>query len=182
VPARSIGPATPDGVPLASPLLRLIARVLDVMVITVLTAAAGAYYVAQMWARLEPVLREALPGPSWEDLNAVLTSPAFLDLQLRYAFVGLLVGGVYSVTLTHLFGGTLGKLLVGIRVRSWDEPGRPTWGQALARWLTREVISMVQFAGIGFTYEVLDSVWLLWDPRRQCLHDKLPATAVVRHR
>lgn len=176
------GPTTPDGVPLALPWRRLVARLLDALITSVLTAAAGVYYLTQMWQLAEPQLRAAAAGTPGADLYPLLEDPAFIDAMLRYTFVGLLVGGVYSVVLTHLLGGTMGKLVVGIRVRSWDEAGRPAWGQALARWLTREVVAQITFAGIGSIYRIMDSVWLLRDPRRQCLHDKIPGTVVVQHR
>jgi uncharacterized RDD family membrane protein YckC len=179
---RALRATTPDGVPLAAPLLRLVARFFDYLVVAGLTAIVGISYVQQMWHQARPALQQVVNGTPGADLTPLLQDPAFADLTVRYAFIGLLVGGVYSVTLTHLFGGTLGKLAVGIRVRSWDEPGRPTWGQALARWLTREVIGAVTFAGIGTVYGFMDAMWLLFDPRRQCLHDKLPGTVVVRHR
>jgi uncharacterized RDD family membrane protein YckC len=176
------GPATPDGVPLALPGRRLVARLFDTLITSVLTAATGAYYLAQMWHLAGPQLRATAAGRPGADPYTLLEDPAFTDAMLRYAFVGLLVGGVYFVVLTHLFGGTMGKLMAGIRVRSWHEAGRPTWGQALARWLTREVVAQITFAGIGSIYWIMDSVWLLWDPRRQCLHDKIPGTVVVQHR
>jgi len=176
------GPTTPDGVPLAMPGRRLVARLLDTLITSVLTAAAGAYYLAQMWHLAEPQLRATAAGAPGADPYTLLEDLAFTDAMLRYTFVGLLVGGVYSIVLTHLLGGTMGKLVAGIRVRSWDEAGRPTWGQALARWLTREVVAQITFAGIGSAYWIMDSVWLLWDPRRQCLHDKIPGTVVVQHR
>jgi uncharacterized RDD family membrane protein YckC len=180
---RSIaGSTTPDGVPLALPGLRLVARMLDTLITSALTAAAGAYYLARMWHLAEPQVTAAAAGTPGADPYALLDDPAFTGVMLRYTFVGLLVGGVYSVAFTHLLGGTVGKLMVGIRVRSWDEPGRPTWGQALARWLTREVVAQITLAGIGSVYWIMDSVWLLWDPRRQCLHDKIPGTVVVRYR
>jgi uncharacterized RDD family membrane protein YckC len=176
------GPVTPDGVPLASPWLRLVARFADTLITSVLALAAGAYYAAQMMTLARPQLEAVAAGTPGADLSTLLDDPAFTDVMLRYTFVGLLVGGVYSVVLTRLLGGTLGKLMVGVRVRPWDEAGRPTWGQALARWLTREVIAQITFAGIGSVYWIMDTLWLLFDPRRQCLHDKLPGTVVVRHR
>jgi uncharacterized RDD family membrane protein YckC len=154
---------------------------LDALITSALTAAAGAYYLTRIYDLARPQLVAVAAGSSDVDLTSLLDDPAFTDLMLRYGFVGLLVGGVYSVLLTRLFGGTLGKLIVGVRIRSWDEPGRPSWGQALARWLTREVIAQITFAGLGSLYWIVDSSWLLFDPKRQCLHDKLPATVVVRH-
>jgi uncharacterized RDD family membrane protein YckC len=32
---------------------------------------------------------------------------------------------------------------------------------------------------IGGIYFLLDALWCLWDPRRQCLHDKIGGTAVA---
>ena len=89
-------------------------------------------------------------------------------------------GLYYTVTLVRLRGATVGKLAAGVRVRAWDRDGRPTWAQAFGRWVTREAVQVVPV--IGLPYWVLDSFWLLWDQRRQCLHDKLPGTVVVRAR
>lgn len=161
--------------------MRLVARVLDALITSVLTAAAGAYYLMQMYDVMRPELDAVAAGSGDVDLTSLLEDPELAGLMLRYGFVGLLIGGVYSVLLTHLLGGTLGKLMVGVRIRSWDKPGRPSWGQSLARWLTREVVAQITFAGLGSLYWMVDSTWLLFDSRRQCLHDKLPATVVVRH-
>jgi uncharacterized RDD family membrane protein YckC len=181
-PVRPAGPATPDGVPLAPAGLRLVARVIDAVVTGLLTAAAGAYFLAELFRVLRPQFEAIAQGQAGTDMSTLLNDPAVTPLMLRYQFVGLLVGGVYSIVMTRLWGGTLGKLMVGIRVRSWDGPGLPGWTQALSRWLTREAVSQIPFAGLGSLYWIVDSVWLLWDPRRQCLHDKLPGTVVVRHR
>ena len=48
------------------------------------------------------------------------------------------------------------------------------------RWLGREGAGNVPY--VGGVYSLVDALWLLWDPRRQCLHDKLPGTVVVRSR
>lgn len=173
------GPSTPDGVLLSGPAPRLLARIIDSLIIGALTALLGYPVLRQLYRAVHPQLRTAMSGGA-VDWFAVLNDPLVMPILLRYQFVGLLVGGVYSVTLVHLLGGTLGKLAVGVRVRGWDTPGRPGWGQALARWLTRDAAQFVP--GVGNLYWMIDSVWLLWDPRRQCLHDKLPMTVVVRHR
>ena len=35
---------------------------------------------------------------------------------------------------------------------------------------------------IGSLYGLIDVLWCIWDPRRQCLHDKIASTAVVYRR
>lgn len=176
------GPTTPDGRALAAPGWRLLARILDSLVTSMLTAIFGWHWLSKLLDALRPSFENIAAGRSGEDPFTVLAEPAMAPVLERYAFVGLLVGMVYTVTMVHLFGGTLGKLVLGLRVRSWDGPGNPGWGQSLARWLTREPVQSLPVIGplLGTVYWALDSVWLLRDPRRQCLHDKLPGTVVVR--
>jgi uncharacterized RDD family membrane protein YckC len=177
-----VGLRTPDGALLASPWVRLAARLLDSMIISMLSTVVGWPWLRSVVDALTPSFQAILEGSTEEDLVAILEQPAIQSAMERYAFVGLLVGMVYTVFTVHLFGGTPGKRLVGLRVRSWGSPGNPSWGQSLARWLTRDPIPFLPLIGplIGLPYLALDSLWLLRDPRRQCLHDKLPGTVVVR--
>jgi uncharacterized RDD family membrane protein YckC len=56
------------------------------------------------------------------------------------------------------------------------EPVRLTRGIAVRRWLMDSVA--VQFAPLLF---LLDGLWQLWDqPYRQCLHDKVAGTTVIK--
>ncbi len=73
-------------------------------------------------------------------------------------------------------GQTLGKQAMKIRVVR--ENGAPvTLGNAILReTLGRQLIAAFTY---GF-YFVVDSVWPLWDRSRQCLHDKVAQTRVVR--
>jgi uncharacterized RDD family membrane protein YckC len=90
------------------------------------------------------------------------------------------LSAIYHTSLIALRGATLGKLAVGVRVRPWDADRRPTWGQAALRWAGRDVGALIPL--IGLFYLLMDSLWLLWDDRRQCLHDKVPSTCVIRSR
>ncbi len=148
--------------------------------ISALTALAGLPWLLQLMRALRPSFEAIAAGRSGPNPFSVLTDPAVTPVIQRYQFAGLLAGMVYTVVMIHLWGATLGKLAVGVRVRSWDQPGRPGWTQSLVRWLTRDAVGYLPV--FGSLYWLLDSVWLLWDPRRQCLHDKLPRTVVVRGR
>ena len=98
----------------------------------------------------------------------------------KYVALQLLVAAVYQIPLHKYLGSTVGKLALGIRVRPLDHDGLPSWGQAVARFAGQDVLIAVPTIG-GF-YGLLDALWLLWDPRRQCLHDKIARTAVVDRR
>lgn len=74
-----------------------------------------------------------------------------------------LVGMVYSVMFTHYFGGNLGKLITGLRVR--DQSGsRLNFKKILFRQLLAYQFSWLVF-GLGY-------LSILKDPKKQAWHDK----------
>lgn len=76
----------------------------------------------------------------------------------------------FTLTLTLFRGYTIGKRVMGIRVIRLD--GQPiTWWAALER------------AGgyvAGIATGLLGFLQIFWDPNRQCVHDKIGGTVVVR--
>jgi len=90
----------------------------------------------------------------------------------------LAVTFIYVVPQVALYGRTLGKRVVGIRVLALQGDGAIAWGQSMLRW-------MIQ--GLGWAIcsllLVLDLLWPLWDrPLRQAIHDKGAKTIVVKDR
>jgi uncharacterized RDD family membrane protein YckC len=181
--AAAAGPSaraltTPDGVALSGLFRRLVARVLDWVLLSLLSFAAAYPFlqtvITAYRAWVDQVLAAAdkgQPMPAFTLLQDVEVQSALRS----YLLISVLVSGLYTIPLLKLFGGTLGKLVLGVRVRSWDDAGPLGWGQALARWLTGDLIGQV-----FVIFLLLDFGWPLWDPRRQALHDKLPGTVVVR--
>ena len=105
---------------------------------------------------------------------------------LLFTLVALGVSFVYNVTFLKWRSGTPGKLMVGLRVRLRELPGRMSWGTVLMRWAGQNwyaALSWVPILGsvLGF-YPLLDVLWPLWDGKRQALHDKVAKTNVVRVR
>ena len=179
-PGRAV--ATPDGQPLAHLGMRLLARVLDLLLVSLLTAVAGAAYLRRLWTLVEDFTRRTvaaaeagLPAPSALDFA---TDPAVLQLQADLTLVMVVVTAVYTVPMLRYFGATPGKLACGLRVRSWDRPGLPTWGEALRRWMTSDLLA--NLPSLGGLYQLLDYLWPCWDRRKQALHDKWPGTVVVK--
>jgi uncharacterized RDD family membrane protein YckC len=66
---------------------------------------------------------------------------------------------------------TPGKWVLGLRIVAAEDGGHVPVGRLVARYVGY-VVSTIPF-GLGF-------LWMLWDPRRQCWHDKLARTLVVR--
>jgi len=176
------GKTTPDGMPTSNPWRRLAAWIIDALIVGTITAIIGL-----------PLLRSILDGfrVYFDQVRAAAEagaptppSTAFVDSVsgdlYKFVVLQLLVSAVYQIPLHKYLGSTVGKLALGVRVRPLAHDGLPSWGQAVVRWAGQDLLAAVPT--IGVLYRLLDSLWLLWDPRRQCLHDKIARTAVVDRR
>jgi uncharacterized RDD family membrane protein YckC len=152
-------------VPLAHRGKRLAARVIDVLIVSLLAVAL-----------ITPLM-------------ILVTS---LDPDGRTAWVGVGIGGsvlilfggwlLYEGLQLARWGRTLGKRWMRLRVVSAAPPGAPlTRGKAIGRaaiyppgFLLVNVLPVVSFVGL------LNLLWQFWDkPFRQCLHDKIAGTIVI---
>jgi uncharacterized RDD family membrane protein YckC len=129
---------------------------------------------------LDQVVVAAQAGATTAPPTDVVTGPGIVAAANTVSFVTIAVSAVYTILFLRFLGATPGKLLLGVRVRDVERPGLPGWGQAVLRWVSRELVVNVPVAGQA--YWVLDSLWPLWDTRRQALHDKPGRTVVVRAR
>ncbi|MFB9378669.1 RDD family protein [Kineococcus gynurae] len=174
---------TPDGQPLGNLGLRLLARVIDYVLTSAITALAAWGPLQTVVTAFETTFRDSLaaaragsPPPS---ALSLMDQPGLQSAMTQILWITVVISAVYVIAFTRFFGGTPGKLLCRLRVRGWDRSGLPTWGQAILRWLTREAPANL-LSVVGGVYLLLDSLWPLWDKRRQGLHDKLGKTVVVR--
>jgi uncharacterized RDD family membrane protein YckC len=74
------------------------------------------------------------------------------------------------------WGQTIGKRVLGIRVVRSQDGGPISYGTAAWRVVFEYLIALVT-CGIG---ALVDVAWILWDPRKQALHDKVAKTYVVK--
>jgi uncharacterized RDD family membrane protein YckC len=81
------------------------------------------------------------------------------------------IGVAYYAILEGTRGQTLGKMVVGIKVVDADTGGFIGIGRGIGRYFAR-ILSAIAL-GLGY-------LWMLWDPRKQCWHDKLVRSIVVR--
>jgi uncharacterized RDD family membrane protein YckC len=167
---------TPDGQPLAGWWHRVGARLIDGILLAIVGSMIANIVVPGVWTDyMDWVLSVADPGAAGN--GASLDPPAELlgRLSTWSAVVGL-VGLVYEMVLVKLFGGTVGKLATGLRVRLRDQPGNVGWGTSILRAL------VYQLCGLFAPAYFLNVLWPLWDDKRQALHDKAARTNVVRKR
>jgi uncharacterized RDD family membrane protein YckC len=117
--------------------------------------------------------------------------------------VEFIMATLYFITLTALFGKTLGKHLCRVKVVSYPYEGKIGWREAVLREIF-PVILVVLFLPMNFFLEmtrgpnpmaiawglmlvlggvgwnILEIVTYLMDPKRRAFHDKIAGTVVVR--
>lgn len=91
-------------------------------------------------------------------------------ISILSSVVGILLGVAYWVGFTGIRGQTPGKIALSIKVIG-PGGGPPGIGRALLR----EVIGKF-LSGLALC---LGYLWMLWDSKRQCWHDKLADTLVI---
>ncbi|MFA5927473.1 MAG: RDD family protein [Patescibacteria group bacterium] len=81
------------------------------------------------------------------------------------------LGWIYYVVLNVKFGGSLGKMALGLKVI--DEAGNSvTYATAAIREIVGKIISAMAI--------MLGYLWVAFDPKKQAWHDKIAKTYVVR--
>ncbi|NNG20260.1 RDD family protein [Naumannella sp. ID2617S] len=176
-------PQTADGVPLASWGWRLLAYVIDWILISVVTevisqvTGLGAAIQRGMSAYLAYLTEISTTGgtPDLGYAISLITPPEMYILQA----VTLACFVIYHGLMLRFRGASLGKLACGLRVVPAEQghaPVRLPWGTALLRPLVTRLLGLVPLLGL------IDYLFPLWDRRRQTLHDKVVKTQVVRNR
>ncbi|MEU4100140.1 RDD family protein [Streptomyces tanashiensis] len=151
---------------------RLIARLIDGIVLSALVGAASVPFVTAAVDHIEGKIEAAKQSGTTVQ---VWLLDSTTSVQFGIALASLFVIGVlYEALPTAKWGRTLGKKLCGIEVRDIESHQPPTFGKALRRWLVYSVLGIL---AIG----VLNVLWCLFDrPWRQCWHDKAARTFVAR--
>lgn len=196
VPDGVPGPTTPDGEPLAGWGWRALAYLIDAVLVGVVSTVVTLPAQFSMQARMNELTAELADG-STVDFDAFWAGwfDIMRDLMVWQIPVMVLVMAYFAVMLRGR-GATVGKLVVGLRVRLRERPGQLPWSAVLLRVLAVQGVGALPwvafvFGGWGlvlvlgaaaFVYAILDPLWPLWDDRRQAIHDKIAGTNVVRVR
>lgn len=167
--------ATPDGQALAGLGFRLLARIVDWVLVGIIGSVAGWSSLRTLNNQMTAVSEAFVAGDS-ERAVSLMSDLTRSGVANELTLVLLAVSAVYTILSIRFYGATPGKALCRIRVRAWDRPGNPRWGQSIVRWVGGDLLGQM-FLGI---FLLIDSLWPLWDQRKQALHDKLARTVVVK--
>ncbi|MFD0901636.1 RDD family protein [Actinomadura sediminis] len=143
---------------LASRWARLAAGIVDLLVLSIVSGLIS------------------LPFVNWE--SVVDPDPgeyAYNGAQAWTNMIAIIVGFLYFWLMHAKWGQTLGKMLLRIRVVREEDGGPVARSQAAARAAFYSVLGGI-CGCIGF----IDVLWILWDRRKQALHDKIARTVVVK--
>ena len=180
---------TPDGVPLAGWWQRVLAYVLDAMIVGLVAGIIALPWVREALDVYRDWFDQALRVGGTGTGSTIDTGQLQRDLARPLAYIlgiQLVLGFCYHVGFLRWKQATPGKLVVGLRVRLRETPGPMSLGTVVLRWLGQfgiGIVGLVPFVGsLTGLYSLLDVLWPLWDDKRQAIHDKVARTNVVRTR
>jgi len=149
---------------------RFLASLIDgLLPVIVLVAIA----VAVAIPAYESYRQQQAPGidpPPLGSAHHVTTAWVWLGIL---AFVGYLI---YSAALVYLYGQTVGKRMMGIRVVRMDGSRVAFSRFVFLRWLPVALLGMIPF--VGAILNLVDPL-LIFRESRRCLHDDIADTRVV---
>lgn len=164
-------------VPLAAWGQRAVARIIDWIIESLISAP---FILWAMWPSFDRLMA-AVPrdGSPLPDSAAQAFVDDMIGQQWTLVVISVIVTFAYQVPQNVVFGRTIGKRILGIRIRMLAVDRNPGWGSATVRWGTYTLGVLVLTA----LFAIVDYLWPLWDkPWRQALHDKAARTIVVRTR
>lgn len=106
----------------------------------------------------------------WESVSAVKDFESFLFITNAFTLEYLGIKIVYQTLFVALYGASLGKIAMKIRVVSLWDGEKPEWGAALNRAIFRVISEIILYLGF---------IWAMFDPYNQAWHDRSAKTIVV---
>jgi uncharacterized RDD family membrane protein YckC len=178
-------PSTPDGVPLSGWWKRVLARMLDGLIVLVISLPLTGYFyyrfVGEMVDYQRGVFDQAMAGSN--EFNSTLPWDVY-KWTLPVTGIALVMTLAYEFFFLTRTGATPGKRVAGISVRLRDVPGPPPGVAVARRWGLYSLLSVlggIPLVGSLFgLVALLNVLWPLWDDKKQALHDKVGATNVVQ--
>ena len=162
---------------------RLLARLVDGVILVILTSPLWFPVVLSLFRRVQRLASQYpdLSQPAAAQAFNTSVSQMLAGMTGTFLLLGLGVAAVsfgYDWLQHGLWGQTIGKRVMGTKVVAADTRA-PVSGQAAG---TRAAVYALVPAvpSVGALFALINEAWLLWDPRRQCLHDKAARTVVVK--
>ncbi|HEU5420964.1 MAG TPA: RDD family protein [Streptosporangiaceae bacterium] len=154
---------------------RLVAWLIDAVILGVIGSLLLIPALVRLSHRLNSLANQ-YPDPNTLAAQAAIRHAlgGILGPFLLVWLLSVVISLAYYWLLTAFGGATLGKRAVGTRVVSASDRTLVGLGAAAGRAAVFILGPVIPFFGL------VDNLFLLWDPQRQCLHDKAARTLVVR--
>jgi uncharacterized RDD family membrane protein YckC len=167
-------PVSPAGQPLAGFVDRLLAYLIDALILTAAALVVALPAVAILLLAFLPELSDETRADGTAPWSFIL---ALIAVEIGILLLVLVAQYLYWVEYQLRQGGqTIGKRVAKVRVAPLDPAGTLTRAVLAKRYLVQSVAG----AFVPFFF-YLDGLWQLWDrPFQQCLHDKFAQTVVVK--
>ncbi len=106
----------------------------------------------------------------WDAFASVENSLELVALSQQFTLEYIILKIVYQTFFVFMYGATLGKMMMRIRVVELPSLEKPSFGAALNRAIIRIVSEMLFYLGF---------VWGMMDPLRRTWHDLTAKTLVI---
>jgi len=162
---------------------RLLARVIDGLILAVVFSPLWIPAWHTFFNQVATITNQYPAGTTLGSIPAARNAIAAAESHLEGSLfvVGLVfyvVAFAYDWIQHWLWGQTVGKRALGTRVVKDDGNPAVGPGAAAGRGAIYALTPVVPF--VGWLFDLLNELWLTWDPRRQCLHDKAAHTVVIK--
>jgi uncharacterized RDD family membrane protein YckC len=141
---------------MASPGMRIVGGLIDVVILVVIYGISAIIFISLGDARLLP----GFFGHSLLSLAGVLS---------------VVIDVAYFAYFWSSRGASIGMMPVGFKVRDVTTGQYPTIGKAALRGFIWTLEYALTFCLVG----ALGWLWMLWDPQKQAIHDKIAGTIVT---
>jgi uncharacterized RDD family membrane protein YckC len=138
---------------LASPGMRIVGGLIDVVILVVIDGILGIIFISAGDARLLP-------------FGGVVGQAGVLSVVIDVA---------YFAYFWSSRGASVGMMPLGFKVRDIATGQYPTMGKAALRGFIWALEYALTFCLVG----ALGWLWMLWDPQKQAIHDKIAGTIVT---
>ncbi len=177
------GATTPDGQRLAGWGRRLVARIIDWVIVGIASLALFPIVAPDVIPDLSTWLEDAI-NLAEAGSTAIPDLPDRLYTQLTaFTLASALLALAYEALFLKTMSATPGKLVLGMRVRLRDQPGPLSWNTSALRalvWQGPQLLGGIPILGfLASIFPVVNGLWPLWDTKKQSLNDKAAKTNVV---
>jgi uncharacterized RDD family membrane protein YckC len=178
-PAQTVRPHGHDLAPLGT---RLLARLVDILIVALLNAAVTGWFIYQYVKDVGPVMAEILRRQmAGEPIGDLATPERASSLQIVILILIAALWFAYEVPSIAGGGQTIGKRLLKIKVVGLDSEKPIGFGRAIRRWNPLGLSVLLWTCGVGFLLQFIDSLSPVIDhPLRRAFHDRSAGTVVVK--